>query len=241
MKKTTLSTPLRSVSALLSFIFLMSSCQKEALREQTPDQSLNEMALLSAAKKSKPLDADKAYDKAVKEIMQDMMQQMHKMEMTCDPDIDFAMMMIMHHDAGIKMADAELMYGHGEVNDLAIKTKEGNIASKQRLQAFLASHPNPEPLSKEQCKLFMKEMDETMKQMMACMRKTPDTDDVDVDFANQMICHHQGAIAMSRVELKWGDDEAALNEAKTIIEEQAQEIIELAEFVNRHGIPTTKR
>ena len=83
----------------------------------------------------------------------------------------------------------------------------------------------------------MKEMDETMMMMMECMRKAMDTRDVDVDFASQMICHHEGAAAMSRVELKWGDDEAALNEARMIIEEQSQEIIELSEFINEHGIP----
>jgi uncharacterized protein (DUF305 family) len=43
---------------------------------------------------------------------------------------------------------------------------------------------------------------------------------------------------MSETELKWGNDEPALEEAKRIIEEQSQEIIELAEFLNEHGIPT---
>ena len=46
--------------------------------------------------------------------MAEMMQQMNQMEITCDPDIDFAQMMIMHHEAGIEMAEAELQYGHEE-------------------------------------------------------------------------------------------------------------------------------
>lgn len=226
-------------TALITCSLTFVSCQKD----QDFESLMKDVGLIEVASKtaSKSSDADKAFDKAVHQIMQDMMQQMSKMEMTCDPDIDFANMMIMHHEAGIKMADAELKYGHEpEAKELAVQTKEGNEASKQRLLTFLAAHPNPEPLSKEQCKLFMKEMDETMRMMMQCMKKAPDTEDVDVDFANQMICHHQGAIAMSRVELKWGNDEGALNEAKMIIEEQSKEIIELSEFINEHGIPSKK-
>jgi len=223
--------------AVISCSLLFVSCQKD--QDVVAGNSVLTQESELAKAQAKTSEEDKAYDKAVQQIMSEMMQQMNKMEMTCDPDIDFANMMIMHHDAGIKMADAELMYGHEpEAKALAQKTKEGNQASKERLLAFLAAHPTPEPLSKEDCKVFMKEMDETMKAMMMCMKKMPDTEDVDVDFANQMICHHQGAIAMSRVELKWGDDEAALEEARLIIEEQSQEIIELSEFVNEHGIPT---
>ena len=235
MKKT-LST-ITVFILIISYSLMFVSCQKE----QTLKATEAEVFAASSARMAtgqNTNDADKAFDKAVQEIMKEMMQQMNHMEMTCDPDIDFAAMMIMHHDAGIKMADAELQFGHeAEAKELAQKTKEGNEESKQRLLAFLASHPTPEPLSKEQCKLFMKEMDETMKMMMMCMKKTPDTHDVDVDFANQMICHHQGAIDMSKVELKWGDDQAALMEAQTIISEQSEEIVELSQFVNDHGMP----
>ena len=212
------------------------SCQKEQLApENTVESESVEMAVTTASKANKSPE-DKAFDKAMQQIMQDMMQQMKKMDMTCDPDIDFARMMIMHHEAGIKMADAELQYGHeARAKELAQQTKEGNQESKERLQAFLTSHPTSEPLSKEQCKQFMKEMDEAMKAMMMCMQKALDTEDVDVDFSNQMICHHRGAIAMSNVELKWGNDAAARLEAQTIINEQTAEMVEFAEFINQHG------
>ncbi|MES2648128.1 MAG: DUF305 domain-containing protein [Bacteroidota bacterium] len=219
---------------LSGLCIFFASCQKDINGLSGKQQ---EISMMTAKSDSKNLDADKAYDKTVKEIMRDMMHDMNKMEMTCDPDIDFAMMMIMHHDAGIEMADAELQYGHdAEAKALAEKTKIGNQESKERLMAFLAAHPTPEPLSDAECKVFMKEMDETMHMMMQCMQKAPDTYDVDVDFANQMICHHQGAIDMSKVELKWGNDEPALNEAKMIIDEQSAEIIEFSQFLNEHGI-----
>ncbi|PTX13104.1 uncharacterized protein (DUF305 family) [Pontibacter mucosus] len=225
----------KSFSLMVIAVFVLSSCEKEQ-DVVTPLSATGEQAAKGAY-----WEDDKAFDKEMQQVINSMMKMMNQIEMTCDPDIDFANMMIMHHEMGIKMADIELKYGHEpEAKELAVKTKEGNQASKERLQAFLAAHPTPEPLSKAQCKLFMMEMKRDMQQMMQCMRQVRDTPDPDVDFANLMICHHQGAIAMSNTELKWGDDEMALEEAKLIIEEQSQEIIELSEFVNEHGVPTNK-
>ncbi len=57
---------------------------------------------------------------------------------------------------------------------------------------------------------------------------------------NLMICHHQGAIAMARTELKYRNDAAAQQEARMIIEEQSKAIIELSDFINSHGMPAKK-
>ncbi|MBJ6120094.1 DUF305 domain-containing protein [Pontibacter sp. BT310] len=223
----------KSLALMVVAIFVFSSCEKE----QDIATPLSTMA--DQAAKGPYWENDKAFDKEMQQVINSMMKMMNQMEMTCDPDIDFANMMIMHHEMGIKMADIELKYGHEpEALELAEKTKAGNLASIARLEAFLASHPGTEPLSKEECKMFMMEMREDMMAMMHCMRSLKDTPDPDVDFAQLMICHHQGAIAMSNTELKWGDDEMALEEARIIIEEQSQEIIELSEFVNEHGVPT---
>lgn len=229
---------LKSLACILAISIFAISCE-DNVDSVAPATALGVNATQDV--KSADTRADQEFDREMQQVINSMMKQMNQMEMTCDPDVDFANMMIMHHEMGIKMADIELKYGHEpEAKELAVKTKEGNLASKERLQAFLAYHPTPEPLSKEQCRLFMMEMKEGMRRMMQCMKQLRDTPDPDVDFANLMICHHQGAIAMSNTELKWGDDEAALEEAKTIIEEQSQEIIELSEFINEHGVPTKK-
>ncbi|MER2999192.1 DUF305 domain-containing protein [Pontibacter populi] len=223
----------KSIALMVVAVFVFSSCEKDQ------DVVSPLTATSEQAAKGSYWEADKAFDKEMQQIINSMMKMMNQMEMTCDPDIDFANMMIMHHEMGIKMADLELKYGHEpEALELAEKTKVGNMESKERLEAFLASHPGAEPLSKEECKMFMMEMREDMMAMMHCMRSVKDTPDPDVDFAQLMICHHQGAIAMSETELKWGDDAMALEEARLIIEEQSQEIMELATFLNEHGIPT---
>lgn len=172
--------------------------------------------------------------------MQEMMQEMNKMEMTCDPDVDFAHMMIMHHEAGIKMSEALIAHGHSEEAEMmAREAIENDKASIDRLEAFLASHTTAEPLSKEECKAFMMEMKHAMHTMMQCMRKVH-SPDVDLMWASQMICHHQGALAMSEIELKYGNDAAALEEARMIIEGQSRHIMELAEFINAHEVHSGK-
>jgi uncharacterized protein (DUF305 family) len=55
------------------------------------------------------------------------------------------------------------------------------------------------------------------------MEVTP-TGDVDRDFMRMMIPHHQGAIDMAVVLLKYGHDEKVRRLAQSIIVEQGQEI-----------------
>jgi uncharacterized protein (DUF305 family) len=56
-------------------------------------------------------------------------------------------------------------------------------------------------------------------------------DDADVAFICGMIAHHQGAIAMSEVELKYGKDPAARAMAEKVIAAQKPEIIEMQAWV----------
>ena len=62
-----------------------------------------------------------------------------------------------------------------------------------------------------------------MDKMMAGMDVKP-TGDVDTDFTAMMIPHHQGAIDMAQVELRYGHNETLRRIAQEIIVEQQQEI-----------------
>ncbi len=220
--------------AMITLSFLP-SCQKEQVSPQLMDSESHSLAVSSAVSGTNS-EALKAYDKAVQDAMKEMMKQMNQMTMTCDPDIDFASMMIMHHEAGIKMSKAELQYGHEpEAKMMAEEAIEGDEASIERLEAFLISHPRAEPLPDDLCRQYMKELDAAMKTMMNCMKAAGRSDDVDVNYAAQMICHHQGALDMSAIELKYGDDTAAKAEATKIITDQSAHIMMLANFINMHG------
>lgn len=59
--------------------------------------------------------------------------------------------------------------------------------------------------------------------------------DPDVDFVRMMIPHHQGAIDMAEVELKYGKDETRKALARQIIEAQTREIAEMKDWLAKNA------
>ncbi len=70
---------------------------------------------------------------------------------------------------------------------------------------------------------FYSLMDDAAERMHVAMRVARSAD-ADRDFARMMIPHHQGAIDMAIVELRFGKDERLRRLAQAIIVEQGQEI-----------------
>src|ERR1700682_306812 len=70
---------------------------------------------------------------------------------------------------------------------------------------------------------FLSENRSAMSKMMANMTVKP-TGDVDRDFVEMMVPHHQGAIDMARAELKYGHNEQLRRLAQEIVATQQQEI-----------------
>ncbi|MGG5818428.1 CopM family metallochaperone [Falsiroseomonas sp. HW251] len=63
------------------------------------------------------------------------------------------------------------------------------------------------------------------------------TGNPDLDFAASMIPHHQGAIEMARVQLRYGTDPEMRRIAEEIIRAQEAEIAELRAFLARTAPP----
>lgn len=70
---------------------------------------------------------------------------------------------------------------------------------------------------------FLAENDAAMNKMMADMAAKP-SGDIDRDFVAMMAPHHQGAIDMAVIELRYGKNEQLRRIAQEIIVEQQQEI-----------------
>ncbi len=59
--------------------------------------------------------------------------------------------------------------------------------------------------------------------------------DADIDFIRGMIPHHQGAIDMAKVMLRYGKDEQTRKWAGDIIREQEREIAEMQAWLKKKG------
>ena len=70
---------------------------------------------------------------------------------------------------------------------------------------------------------FLKENEAAMTKMMNDMAAKP-TGDIDRDFVAMMVPHHQGAIDMAVIELRYGRNEQLRRIAQEIIVDQMQEI-----------------
>lgn len=71
---------------------------------------------------------------------------------------------------------------------------------------------------------------------MATMHKNmqaPLSGNVDVDFVRQMIPHHQGAVAMAKIQLQYGHDEQLKSFSRWIIFAQELEIASMKTWLNR--------
>jgi uncharacterized protein (DUF305 family) len=84
-----------------------------------------------------------------------------------------------------------------------------------------------EPHDKNKMMQIMHTMDAKMDTMEMTM-------DIDHDFSNMMIIHHQTAIDMAEVIVEEGSDSALVRMAEMMIEKQRQEIAELQAFVANH-------
>lgn len=71
--------------------------------------------------------------------------------------------------------------------------------------------------------------------MMKGMSAPAYTGDADEDFVSHMIPHHQGAIEMAEVELKYGKDPEMKRLAKDIINAQHDEIGFMQRWQAKHG------
>ncbi len=86
--------------------------------------------------------ADSAFSQAMDASMKKMDHDMASGKMTGDPDHDFVVMMIPHHQGAIDMAEVELKYG----KDPELRTLCQRIIVAQRkeiaqMKAWLADHP----------------------------------------------------------------------------------------------------
>ena len=151
-----------------------------------------------------------------------------------DPDLDFVTQMIPHHQGAIDMAKVELKYGTtAEARKLAegiIKAQEAEIALMTKWKAAHATAANPEASA------IRAAFEASNKKMMDGMGGDhTHGSNADLGFLSMMIPHHQGAIDMAEVQLKYGKDPEIRGLAERIIAAQKAEIAEMTEMMEGGG------
>lgn len=87
---------------------------------------------------------------------------------------------------------------------------------------------------------FQKDMADSMKKMHEDMMSAPMTGNPDIDFAAMMIPHHQGAVDMARIQLRYGKDAQLRTLAEEIIKSQEKEIAEMEIRIQQLKTENTK-
>ncbi len=82
---------------------------------------------------------------------------------------------------------------------------------------------------------YQKESMDGMKSMNTNMMQGMMKKDADVSFICGMIAHHMGAISMSEVELKHGDNAQAKEMAQKVIDAQKKEITEMTKWLDKEA------
>jgi uncharacterized protein (DUF305 family) len=160
-------------------------------------------------------------------VMHDMMDDMHTMKVTKDPDIDYATMMKMHHMGAIEMAKLELASG----SNTEMKAKAQAIIDAQQketaeIDSFLTK-ATPTNTNMDFHMQMMEGMDRMGKQADLQII----TGNIDQDFATLMIEHHKSATEMAQMHLLMGKNADLKKLSSMIVEDQNKEIADFQSWL----------
>ena len=146
-----------------------------------------------------------------------------------DADVMFAQMMIPHHEQAIEMSEIALDPASGAsaaIQDLAVRIRDAQDPEIELMKGFLATWGAPvdpedgmDHSSMMDGMLTVEELDE-----LAGLQGS----EFDVRWAQAMIAHHKGAVAMAEDVLADGKNAETRKLAEEIIANQQSEIDELS-------------
>lgn len=166
----------------------------------------------------------------VTETMSKMMHEMHNAKPTGNNDIDFAVMMVEHHKGAVAMSEVEVKQGsNAEMKAFARKVIDDQNKEIGSMQAFISKAPKTHSSNSAD---FQKALSASMTAMMS--GNTTIYNDIDKDFAAQMIPHHQSAVDMAEAYLQYGKEASLRTLCQDIINSQTKEIKWLKEWLAKN-------
>ncbi|MCY7327739.1 MAG: DUF305 domain-containing protein [Saprospiraceae bacterium] len=200
---------------LFTSLYLLSGCNNQPKATTTPPVEAPKMENHSQ------------HSMAMMQTMDAMMQRANTMKMTGDFDIDFASMMIEHHQGAIDMSEVELQHGADtQMKGMAQQIITAQKAEIAKMRAFIQAHPataKQQPMAMQ----IMQMMHDQMKAM-------PMSGNVDQDFASMMKIHHQGAVTMAQEAVSKGHHADIKSMAQQMITDQQKEIAAFQTWLDKN-------
>jgi len=171
---------------------------------------------------------EKAYYDNYKSILQIMKRGMEAAPKTGDPSLDFLYEMIPHHEAAVSMSENILKYGHNEeVKQLAANIIRDQLAGIGKLEALKEKLIKNPQINKQAEEAYLKTYNNIYQTMITAMQDAKLTGNIDKDFLEEMIPHHEGAIKMSQDIMKYTQNTELKTILQNIITTQQKQLAEM--------------
>lgn len=164
------------------------------------------------------------------QILNNMENKMLNAPITDNITINFIRAMVPHHQAAIYMCQNLLRFTNYEpLEEIArniISTQTKGIADMREVAITTSGYSN----TRRDVNLYEKAFLCITKKMICRMRNAPRSNDINLNFVNEMIPHHEGAIRMCENLLKYRIDPRLIEIANSIIKEQSEGIKQMEEI-----------
>lgn len=177
---------------------------------------------------------EKEYLENYTEILKAMKDGMEGASKTGDVTADFLSEMIRHHQGAGYMAENVIKYGSNKkVRNVAKSIIREQINGITEMSAILDCIEDDLKIDKEKEVEYLKKYEEILKKMISKMECIKPTGNVDKDFLEGMIPHHEGAIEMAKNISKFTDNKAVRKIAGNIEKTQNKEIEEMKKLLEK--------
>ena len=164
------------------------------------------------------------------EILDQMANEMLSQNITNNITIDFIECMIPHHQAAIYMCENLLKYiRYQALQEIAkdiIKNQTKGIEQMRKIRNTTSGFAN----SQRDVQCYIEKYLEITKSMILRMKNSPRCMNINLNFVNEMIPHHEGAIQMCKNLLQYCIDPRLKEVAMSIIKEQSKGVKQLKEI-----------
>ncbi len=221
-------TKVKLLITLSAGLYIITSCNNGTTTDtDKTDTATTSSAQRDTANNKMSMSDTMKMDNGLMTSMNTMMDKMSSMKMSGDFDMDFANMMIEHHQGAIDMSNEELKSGTDEkMKNMAQKII---TAQKEEIEKLQEMVKNMKP---SKMKMGEGELEKSMSDMKTTMSNMQMTGNMDKDFAMMMTSHHESAVSMSKLEIKNGMNAELKQTAQKGISEQTKEINEFKSWLS---------